>query len=119
MVVNTNPLYTARELKHPLNDAQAKVIVIYEPMLGVLAEVLATTSLKAIVTPAAGDMFPNPKRLLVNLKMRGRGERPRLSRMIPWPQVLARGAKLRLCAPPIARSCNISAALPGSRTVRC
>ena len=114
-----NPLYSARELKHPLNDAQAKVIVIYEPMLGVLAEVLATTSLKAIVTSAAGDMFPNPKRLLVNLKMRGRGERPRLSRMIPWPQVLARGAKLRLCAPPIARSCNISAALPGSRTVRC
>ena len=102
VVVNTNPLYTARELKHQLNDAEVKVIVIYEPMLGVLAEVLATTSLKAIVTTAAGDMFPNPKRLLVNLKMRGRGERLRLSRTIAWPQVLARGAQLRLSAPPIA-----------------
>ena len=48
-VVNTNPLYTARELEHQLHDSGAEVIVILENFAHVLQEVIAKTQVKHIV----------------------------------------------------------------------
>ncbi|MGH8595498.1 MAG: AMP-binding protein, partial [Gammaproteobacteria bacterium] len=94
IVVNINPLYTARELRHQLLDADVRVIVIFKPMLTTLAGIVDEVSLRAIIATEAGDLLPAPKRILANLKTRSRN--PSLSRVIPFNQVLTRGAKLKL-----------------------
>ena len=66
VVVNVNPLYTARELKHQLNDANAKAIVIVENFACTLEEVIADTNLQEVFLTALGDTLPAPKRWIVN-----------------------------------------------------
>jgi long-chain acyl-CoA synthetase len=67
VVVNTNPLYTARELEHQMKDSGATAIVVLENFAHTLEEVLPRTSVKTIVTTQIGDMFPAFKRMLTNL----------------------------------------------------
>ena len=54
VVVNTNPLYTARELEHQLKDSGAKAIVIVENFAHVLQQVLAHTDLKKVLVTGIG-----------------------------------------------------------------
>jgi long-chain acyl-CoA synthetase len=65
--VNTNPLYTARELKHQLNDSGAKVIIIVDNFCHTLDEVIKDTDVQQVITTQLGDMLSFPKSLLVNL----------------------------------------------------
>jgi len=67
IVVNTNPLYTARELKHQLNDSGAKAIIIMENFCHTLAKVVDESSVQHIITTQIGDMLNFPKSLIVNL----------------------------------------------------
>ncbi|MFQ6021520.1 MAG: long-chain-fatty-acid--CoA ligase FadD [Acidiferrobacterales bacterium] len=67
VVVNVNPLYTARELEHQLNDSGAKAIVILENFATTLENVVANTPVKTVISTQIGDMFPFPKSALVNL----------------------------------------------------
>ena len=66
-VVNCNPLYTERELEHQLKDSGAEAIVIIENFAYVLANVLARTPVKHVITTQLGDMLGFVKRLLVNI----------------------------------------------------
>jgi long-chain acyl-CoA synthetase len=66
IVVNTNPLYTDRELAHQLKDSGAKAIVIVENFAGTLASILHETDVKTIITTQIGDLAGFPKSLLVN-----------------------------------------------------
>ncbi len=66
-VVNTNPLYTARELEHQLKDSGATAIVVLENFARTLQEVIARTPVKTVITTEIGDMFPAAKRFLTNL----------------------------------------------------
>jgi len=66
-VVNTNPLYTARELKHQLRDSGAKAIVILENFAHTLDEVIAHTGIETVITTAVGDLLGWPKSSVVNL----------------------------------------------------
>lgn len=66
VVVNTNPLYTDRELEHQLTDSDATAIVILENFAHTLADVIAQTNIKTVITTTLGDMSPFPKSLLVN-----------------------------------------------------
>ena len=66
VVVNVNPLYTARELKHQLNDANAKAIVIVENFACTLEKVIKETNLQEVFLTSLGDMLPAPKRWVVN-----------------------------------------------------
>ena len=52
---NVNPLYTPRELEHQLNDAGARTIVVYGGVSGTVAEVIARTGLKTVITVGVGD----------------------------------------------------------------
>ena len=54
VAVNTNPLYTARELRHQLKDSGARCIVIVENFAHVLADVIADTPLEHVVTTGIG-----------------------------------------------------------------
>lgn len=69
-VVNTNPLYTARELEHQLKDSSAKVIVILENFAHVLQEVIANTDVRHVIVTGVGDLLGFPKSLLVNFVLR-------------------------------------------------
>lgn len=69
-VVNVNPLYTARELKHQLNDADVKAIVIVENFACTLAEVIKDTSVKRVFLTQIADMLPAPKRWLMNFAIK-------------------------------------------------
>ena len=66
-VVNVNPMYTERELEHQLNDSGATVIVVLENVAHTLEQVLARTAIKTVITTQIGDLFSQPKRLLINL----------------------------------------------------
>lgn len=65
-VVNTNPLYTAHELRHQLTDSGARAIVILENFAGVLESCLADTPVESIIVTRMGDMLAFPKSALVN-----------------------------------------------------
>ena len=66
IVVNTNPLYTAREMKFQFKDSGAKAIVILANFAYNLEEVIADTDIQSVVVTEIGDMLGFPKRLLIN-----------------------------------------------------
>lgn len=56
-VVNVNPLYTARELAHQLNDSGARALVVIENFAHVVEEALPNLKLDAILVATAGDLM--------------------------------------------------------------
>jgi long-chain acyl-CoA synthetase len=104
VVVNTNPLYTARELRHQLTDSGARCIVIVENFAHVLAEVIADSAIEHIVISGIGDLAGFPKRTAVNFVVR------RVKHLVPpyalpgavkFRAALARGEQLGLPKPAI------------------
>ena len=69
-VVNCNPLYTACELEHQLEDAGAEVIVILENFAHVLAEIQARVPTRHVVIVRMGDLLPKAKGWLLNFAVR-------------------------------------------------
>jgi long-chain acyl-CoA synthetase len=69
-VVNTNPLYTARELEHQLVDSGAKAIVILENFAHTLAQVIDKTSVEHVIVTGVGDRLGWPKSSIVNVVVR-------------------------------------------------
>jgi long-chain acyl-CoA synthetase len=76
-VVNVNPLYTARELKHQLVDSGAEAIIILESFAATLEKVIAETPVKHVAVTGIGDLLPFPKRHIVNFVVR------RVKKMVP------------------------------------
>ena len=70
VVVNCNPLYTARELEEQLVDSGARAIVILENFAHTLERVLAKTAIRSVIVTAVGDVLDLPKRPLVNFVVR-------------------------------------------------
>ena len=69
-VVNTNPMYTARELKHQLVDSGASAILVMDNFGHTVQEVLADTALKQVITTGLGDMLGFPKGPIVNFVLK-------------------------------------------------
>ncbi|HOW76930.1 MAG TPA: long-chain-fatty-acid--CoA ligase [Candidatus Competibacteraceae bacterium] len=98
-VVNVNPLYTPRELEHQLIDSGATAIVIIENFAHTLQEVLAKTPVKMVITTELGDLFPFPKRLLVNFVVKYVKKMVpawNIPGAIPFRRVLSEGARKTL-----------------------
>ncbi len=70
VVVNVNPLYTARELEHQLKDSGSKAIVIIENFAHTLEKCIAATPVKHVVLCAMGDRLGLLKGALVNFVVR-------------------------------------------------
>ena len=70
VVVNVNPLYTARELEHQLKDSGAKAIVIIENFATTLQQCIAQTPVRHVVLTAMGDLLGLLKGTLVNYVVR-------------------------------------------------
>ncbi|MFM2065184.1 MAG: hypothetical protein RLZZ584_93 [Pseudomonadota bacterium] len=113
VVVNVNPLYTARELEHQLKDSGAEAIVVLENFAHTLEDVITHTAVRHVVLCALGDALPWWRRQLVNLVVRHvrklvpefrlpmgtapgdpPGAPPRS--VLRWADALAQGAQRRL-----------------------
>ena len=70
VVVNVNPLYTARELEHQMKDSGAKAIVIIENFAATLQKCIANTQIKHVVLASMGDRLGGLKGMIVNFVVR-------------------------------------------------
>ena len=70
VVVNCNPMYTARELEHQLKDSGARAIVIVENVAHTLAQCIKATSIVQVISTEVGDLLGFPKALMVNSLIR-------------------------------------------------
>jgi len=70
VVVNVNPLYTARELRHQLKDSGTKCVIILENFAHILEDVIADTSVEHVVVTGVGDLLSWPKSTLTNFALR-------------------------------------------------
>ncbi|MCJ8337683.1 MAG: AMP-binding protein [Pseudomonadales bacterium] len=66
IVVNTNPLYTPRELKHQFIDAQVKALVVYEGVANNVQQVLEHTEIEYVLTTNLADLHGFVSRHLIN-----------------------------------------------------
>lgn len=66
VVVNTNPLYTEREIEHQFNDAGVKLLVVQANVAQQAAAVLPRTAVEKVVITELADLHPQPKRFLIN-----------------------------------------------------
>lgn len=99
IVVNVNPLYTARELQHQLADSGAEAIVVVENFAHTFARIREQTAIRHVIVTSLGELLGFPKGLLVNFVVRHvRKMVPawQLPGAVPFRRVLARGARHRL-----------------------
>jgi long-chain acyl-CoA synthetase len=66
VVVNTNPLYSARELEHQFNDSEAKALVVSAVVAANVQEVLPKTGIKHVIVTSLADLHTPLKRVVVN-----------------------------------------------------
>ncbi|MGH8511203.1 MAG: AMP-binding protein, partial [Gammaproteobacteria bacterium] len=84
IVVNTNPLYTPRELHHQLVDSGASAIVILSNCAHVLEKALPGSRVENVIITDLGDLLPWPRRAIINFVVR------RIKRLVPKHEI--RGA---------------------------
>lgn len=104
VVVNVNPFYTPRELRHQLQDSGAATIVILESSAHVLAEVVAETPVKTVIITRMGDLLNWPRSGLVDFSLKYIKRRVpayHLPGAIPFKRALAMGAERHLQAVPL------------------
>ena len=95
VVVNTNPLYTPRELEHQLKDSGATTIVVLENFANTLELVLPRTQIKHVIVASVGEMFGFFKGTLMNFvlrKIKKMVPEYRISGAIPFQTTLKEGA---------------------------
>jgi long-chain acyl-CoA synthetase len=77
-VVNTNPMYTPRELKHQLDDSGASAIIVLDNFARTLQDVIGTgSSCRHVICTGVGDLLGFPKSVLTNFVVR------RVRKMVP------------------------------------
>ena len=104
IVVNVNPLYTPRELRHALNDSGAKTIVICENFCKTLSEIITEVAVENVIVTELGDAL-GAKGMIMNWAVKY------IKKMVPaysipsqvrYKQVLKHGAKLTLELPELS-----------------
>ena len=106
-VVNTNPLYTAHEMEHQFKDSGVKAVVILANYGHLLEKIIQKTQIQSVIVTEIGDLFPMPKRLLVNTVVK------HVKKMVPafnlphaysFNQALELGAKANLTPVPLTQA---------------
>jgi long-chain acyl-CoA synthetase len=96
-VVNVNPLYTASEVTHQLNDAGAETIIVLSNFARTVQKALADTPLKNVIVTDVGDLFPRVKALVINVVLKHIKKKIpewHIPHAIAFRQVLSVGKKL-------------------------
>jgi long-chain acyl-CoA synthetase len=94
VIVNTNPLYTAAEMKHQFNDSGAKAIIILAQFAHLLESILSETKLQHVLVTQVGDQLPLIKKTLINFVLK------KVKKMVPdynlkhhtWSEALKMGS---------------------------
>jgi len=102
-VVNVNPLYTARELEHQLDDCGAEVIVVVENFANTLQQVVARTKIRQAVVTSIGEMLAVKGRIVDLMLRRVKKAVPKYSLpgAIRFTDAMKRGRKLSMTRVPI------------------
>ncbi len=107
IVVNTNPLYTPREMEHQFKDAEVKAIVIIANFAHSLQDILRNTKIKHVIVTELGDMLGGIKGALVNFVVK------KVKKMVPpyhlphalkLKDVLKKGARMKYTKPEVTSS---------------
>ncbi|MEN0051627.1 MAG: AMP-binding protein [Bacteroidota bacterium] len=102
IVVNTNPLYTPREMEHQFVDAEVSAIVILENFAFNLQKILGNTNINIVITTSIGELLPTVKGAITNFVVR------KIKKMVPaydipntvsFKEALAGGKKFKLQHP--------------------
>lgn len=99
VVVNTNPLYTAHEIKHQLNDSGARALVVLANIAKNAAAIVKETQVKHVLVTELADLHPPLKRVLLNFAVK------HLKKMVPpfhFPQQMSLNRALSLPQEPWA-----------------
>ena len=99
IIVNTNPMYTPREMKHQFTDSDCKAIIIVENFASNLEKILAETSITTVILTSIGEMLGTVKGTIVNFMVR------KVKKMVPkfnidntvtFKDALSQGAKFKI-----------------------
>jgi long-chain acyl-CoA synthetase len=99
VIVNTNPLYTPREMKHQFNDAEVSAVVICENFASNLEGIIGETGIKTVITTSIGELLGTIKGAITNFVVR------KVKKMVPafnlpgavnFKTALSEGAKHKL-----------------------
>ena len=99
IIVNTNPMYTPREMKHQFTDSDCKAIVIVENFASNLEKIIGETSIKTVIITSIGEMLGAVKGTVVNFMVR------KVKRMVPkfsidntvsFKDALSQGSKFKV-----------------------
>ena len=107
VVVNVNPLYTPRELKHQLNDSGASAIVIVSNFAHTLEKVVAETPIKHVMLTRMGDQLAPIKATLVNFVVKYVKKlvpKYHLPGAVPFRSALQQGAQMSYQRPTLTNS---------------
>ncbi|MXP60987.1 long-chain-fatty-acid--CoA ligase FadD [Pantoea sp. Taur] len=107
VVVNVNPLYTPRELKHQLNDSGASAIVIVSNFAHTLEKVVAETPIKHVMLTRMGDQLAPVKATLVNFVVKYVKKlvpKYHLPGAVPFRSALQQGAQMTYQRPTLTNS---------------
>ncbi len=107
VVVNVNPLYTPRELKHQLNDSGASAIVIVSNFAHTLEKVVAETPIKHVMLTRMGDQLAPVKATLVNFVVKYVKKlvpKYHLPGAVPFRSALQQGAQMTYQRPTLSNS---------------
>ncbi len=99
VIVNTNPLYTPREMKHQFSDSGAKAIVIAENFAANLEKIIHDTPIKTVIVTSIGEMLGAVKGTLTNFVVRtvkGMVPKYNLANTVTFKEALSQGKKFTL-----------------------
>lgn len=105
VVVNTNPLYTAPEMRHQFKDSGAKAIVILANYAKLLEEVIKDTDIEHVIVTEIGDQLPFVKKHLINFVIK------KIKKMVPdytlthtsWSEALTLGSQKTYVQPKLVQ----------------
>ena len=119
IIVNTNPLYTAREMEHQFRDSGAVAIVILANFAHNLEKIIGNTGIKTVIVTEIGDMLGGVKKLLVNFVVK------KVKKMVPPYQLpgsisfstaLAAGRNHKVTVPPLKNEDTVFLQYTGGTT---
>jgi long-chain acyl-CoA synthetase len=99
IVVNTNPLYTPREMKHQFKDSGVTAIVIAENFASKLQEIIEDTDIDVVITTSIGEMLGMVKGKMVDMVVKTfKGMVPayELTNTVSFKEALSQGSKFKI-----------------------
>jgi long-chain acyl-CoA synthetase len=99
IVVNTNPLYTPREMEHQFVDSEVKAIIIADMFAANLQKILDKTSIDTIIVTSLGEMIGGIKGSIVNLvvrKVKKLVPKYELPNLVKFREALNQGKKFKI-----------------------